>query len=47
MGYDSFYQTVKSAPELKIFTIGFIGIGIILWIMMTSGMGRKVGPHKV
>ena len=47
MGYDSFFETLKAAPELKVFTIGFIGLGIMVWVFMMTGMGRRIGPHKV
>lgn len=46
MGYDSFWQTLRAAPELKVFTLGFIGLGVMIWIFMVTGMNRKIGPHK-
>ena len=46
MGYDSFWETLRAAPELKVFTLGFIGLGVMIWIFMVTGMNRKIGPHK-
>lgn len=45
--YDSFFETLKAAPELKVFTIGFIGLGIMIWFFMATGMQKRVGPHRV
>ena len=45
--YDSFFETLKAAPELKIFTLGFIGLGIMIWFFMATGMQKRVGPYRV